>query len=1084
MRRKNAPTVCRRRLGTSRIQQRLAADMLLLERTLTRCLAPVMTTGAALLLAACGGSGSAPVAPPPPAATASLSASPTTVNSGAAAMLTWSSTNASSCSASGGWSGALASSGSQSTGALTADTTYSLTCTGSGGTSAATGATVTVTPASPVPTATLTASPTPIASGGTSTLTWSSTNATSCTASGGWNGTMAASGTKTTSALTATTAYSLTCSGAGGTSAPAAATVTVTASPVPTATLTANPTTIASGSTSMLTWSSTNATSCTATGGTFAGTKATSGSQSTGTLTANTTYSLTCTGAGGTSTAASATVTIAPVPTATLTASPTSIASGGTSTLTWSSTNATSCTATGGTFAGAKATSGSLSTGTLTANTTYSLTCTGTGGASAAATATVTILGLPTASLTANPTAVVSGAASTLTWSSTNAASCTGMGGTFAGAKAASGSQTTGALTSSTSYSLTCSGTGGTSAPANASVTIATGSVTVSPKAASITTSQTQQFTATVPGGGTPTWSVDTIAGGNSTVGTIDSTGLFTPGSAAGTHTILATSGSDSGTATLGVTDLAGVYTFHNDLARDGANTKEYGLTTSNVNGSGFGKLTSCTVDGAIYGQPLWVANLTVGGSKHNVVFVATQHDSLYAFDADTSPCVQLWKAILVDTNHGGATGETSVPSNLVGQANGDISPEVGVTSTPVIDPAAGILYALAKSTNSTQTTFYQRLHAIDLATGNEKTGSPVTIAGTYPGVGDGGTTVSFNALLQGQRPGLALVNGVVYIAWASHGDNPPFYGWVMGYQYASNALTQKYIFNAAPNRPVPPYVGGAGIWMSGSAPAADSSNNIYVVTGNGPFDANSGSAPNNDYGDSLLQLSSNLTVSQYYTPYEQAGDNTSDFDLGAGGAAVLADLPNSYPYPHLLICGGKSGQLYVINRDVLGGYDGTYSKVLQRVYSGGSLFTSGAYWNNNFYIAGVGAPLSTYTLTTSSTAPFTTSGAPASALSYAQGGGTPSVSSAATANGIVWALDNVNYCTTGSPGCGPAVLHAYDATNLATELWNSGTSGTDNAGDAVKYTVPTIANGKVYLGTRGNNGTVPGELDIYALKP
>jgi hypothetical protein len=274
---------------------------------------------------------------------------------------------------------------------------------------------------------------------------------------------------------------------------------------------------------------------------------------------------------------------------------------------------------------------------------------------------------------------------------------------------------------------------------------------------------------------------------------------------------------------------------------------------------------------------------------------------------------------------------------------------------------------------------------------------------------------------------------------------------------------------------------------MSGSAPAVDSSNNLYVVTGNGPFDANSLSAPNNDYGDSLLQLSSSLTVSQFYTPFEALGDNNgSDFDLGSGGAAVLADLPNTYPHPHLLICGGKSGNLYVLNRDALLGYDPTYSypHVLQRIYSGGNLYATGAFWNNNFYIAAVGKPLSTYTLTTS-TAPFSTSGTPASSTSYREGGGTPSVSSAGSAaNGIVWALDNANYCTNQSPGCGPTVLHAYVATNLATELWNSGANAADKAGDAVKFTVPTIANGKVYVGTRGNNGSTPGELDIYALKP
>jgi len=257
------------------------------------------------------------------------------------------------------------------------------------------------------------------------------------------------------------------------------------------------------------------------------------------------------------------------------------------------------------------------------------------------------------------------------------------------------------------------------------------------------------------------------------------------------------------------------------------------------------------------------------------------------------------------------------------------------VTSTPVIDPAAGILYVLAKSTNAAQTVFYQRLHAINLATGNEMTGSPALIAGTVPGAGDGGATVSFNALQEGQRPGLALVNGVVYIAWASHGDNPPFYGWLMGYQYAAGALTQRYIFNAAPNRPVPPYVGGAGIWMSGSAPAADANNNLYVVTGNGPFDANSGTAPNNDYGDSLLQFNAALPCrSTTRRPNRRATiPMTSTSDPAA--PRCLPTFPHQ-SVSHLLICGGKSGNLYVVNRDTLGGYDTGYTKMVQRFLSGG----------------------------------------------------------------------------------------------------------------------------------------------------
>jgi hypothetical protein len=1024
-------------------------------------------------------------------------------------MLTWSSTNATSCNASGGWTGALATGGSQSTGALTTDTTYSLTCTGAGGTSTATAAAVTVT-ASPVPTATLTASPTPIASGASSTLTWSSTNATSCTASGGWSGALAASGSQSTGALTANTTYSLTCTGAGGSSTPAAATVTVTTSPIPTATLTANPTTIASGGTSTLTWSSTNATSCTATGGTFAGAKAASGNQSTGALTANTTYSLTCTGAGGTSTAASATVTIAPVPTVTLTASPTSVASGGTSTLTWSSTNATSCTATGGTFGGAKAASGNQSTGALTANTTYSLTCSGTGGTSTAATATVTIIGAPTAMLTASPTAVVSGAASTLTWSSTNATSCTGTGGTFAGPKATGGSQSTGALTANTNYSLTCTGTGGTSTPATATVTITSGTVTVSPKAAGITLWQTQQFTATVPGGGTPTWSVDTVQDGNATVGTIVSTGAgtatYTPGTAVGLHTILAASGIDSGTATLGVTDLPGVYTYHNDLSRDGANPQEYALTPSNVNAGGFGKLASCPVDGAIYGQPLWVANLTVNGGTHNVVFVATQHDSLYAFDADSSSCLQLWKANLVDTSHGAAAGETGVPYTLLGNATGDVKPEIGVTGTPVIDPSTGIIYVVSKSTDSTQAHFYQRIHAIDLATGLEKAAaSPVTITGSVTGDGDGTATVTFNAQQENQRPGLAFVNGNVYIAWGSHEDKPTFYGWMMGYHYnnATGTFLQTAIFNAAPNvNSAPGAAGrGAGIWMSGGAPAADTSGNLYVLTGNGIFDVatNAGpntTAPNNDYGDSLLKLSPSLTLpvlsgstdpKYYLTPTDQANNNTSDYDFGAGGAALLADLPSS-SHPHVLICGGKDGNLYVVDRDNLGGY-GDGHALQTPFFSGGEIFETGAFWNNKLYLASKGAPMTAFALNASNST-FGTSG-PASSNVYGLTGSTPSVSAAGTVNGIVWGLDATSFCTTNSPSCGPAVLYAYDATNVATSLWNSSANAADKAGNAIKFTVPTVANGKVYVGTRGNNAggadsstPTPGELDIYALKP
>jgi hypothetical protein len=617
-------------------------------------------------------------------------------------------------------------------------------------------------------------------------------------------------------------------------------------------------------------------------------------------------------------------------------------------------------------------------------------------------------------------------------------------------------------------------------------MTILSGPVSLVPTVAAMTLSQTQQFTATFPGGGATAWTVDGIAGGNSTVGLVSASGLYTAGTAAGRHTIVATSvayPSLSANAVAAITDLAGVYTYHNDLARDGTNAQEYALTTSNVNTSSFGKLFSCTVDGAIYGQPLWVANLTVNGAPHNVVFLATQHDSLYAFDADANPCVQLWSVSLIDSGHGGLGGETPVPSGvtgyLVGQGNGDITPEVGVTGTPVIDPATNTLYVVSKSVNSAQTTFYQRLHAIDLITGNEKAGSPVTIAGTFPGTGDGGATVSFNPRPENQRAGLAFVDGIVYIAWAAHEDAPPWYGWVMGYFYNGVSFTQTAVFNVAPNSQE------GGIWMGGGAPAADSNNNLYLVTGNGNFNAASSSAPNNEYGDSLLQLTGMLTVSQYFTPSDQSTDDAVDDDFGAGGAAVLADLPAGSPVTHLLVCGGKDGSLYVVNRDSLGGLGDTAA--VQKIDFGYAIFATGAYWTSYYFLGGDHGPLTAYLL--SASVPQLNLAA-SSAHIYGFGGTTPSVSAAAAQNGIVWSLDNRQYCTNLSPACGPAVLYANDATNVANLLWDSAEVGADAAGNAVKFTVPTVANGKVYVGTRGNNtgglqgsSSAPGELDVYGLK-
>jgi hypothetical protein len=841
-------------------------------------------------------------------------------------------------------------------------------------------------------------------------------------------------------------------------------------------------TAVGNGATTTLTWTSTNATACTGAGG-WTGALAPSGTQRTAALATTTTYSITCSGPGGTSTPATVTVAIVAAATVSLTAAPQALAVGGSATLTWNSTNATACTAAGG-WAGAEPTSGTQVTGALTMSTAYSLTCIGPGGASPSVAVTVAVVPAPTISLMATPRSLAAGGSATLTWAATNATSCTASGA-WSGAQPTSGTLGTGALSASATYSLVCSGLGGTSSTVSATVTVGYGgAVSVSPRSAAITQSQTLQFTL-APAAASVTWTVAGIAGGNGTVGSVNPSGLYTPGTAAGVNVVVAANAfnsAQSATATVAVTDLTGVYTSHNDVSRDGTNSHEYALTPANVNTTGFGKLFSCTADGAIYGQPLWVANVTVNGAHHNVVFVATAHDGLFAFDADASPCGTLWSVNLIDTTHGASAGETTVPAgptgNLVGGGYGDITPEVGVIGTPVIDPASNTLYVLSKSVSSGQSVFYQRLHAIDLTTGHEKPGSPITVAASY--TGNGGTMTTFNSQTQSQRSGLALVNGVLYIVWASHEDTGTYSGWIVSYSYSGSAFNPVQALNVVPDG------ASGGIWMSGGAPAADSNNQLYVITGNGTFDATNSGTPNDDYGDSLLKLSPSLTVSQYFTPSDELTDERNDLDFGAAGAVVLVDLPAGSPVTHLVLGGGKDGSLYVLNRDNLGGFGD--SAAVQLVAVGHSIFSTGAFWNDNFYLAAASGTLNAYSLNPAQPHLTLSSSSP---TIYGWPGSTPSVSAAAAQDGIVWTLDNHLYCTKQSTGCGPAVLHAYDATNVATELWNSATTASDAAGNAVKFTVPTIANGKVYVGTRGNNtGGVygstssSGELDVYGLKP
>lgn len=630
--------------------------------------------------------------------------------------------------------------------------------------------------------------------------------------------------------------------------------------------------------------------------------------------------------------------------------------------------------------------------------------------------------------------------------------------------------------------------------------------VTVSPKQAAVTvTTQTQQFTSSATN---PTWSVDGIPGGDATHGTISTSGLYTPPATAGSHTITATSGTSSGSATIAVTDLPAVLTYHNDRARDGTNAREFALTPSTLTTATFGKLFSCAADGAVYAQPLWIRGLSIGGGLHNVIFVATQHDSAYAFDADASPCVTYWHVKLLDTLHGGTGNENPITWNDVGNCFGDIYPEVGVTGTPVIDSVTKTIYLVSASeANPVHTgrcagssaTFYHRLHALDLATGSEKFNAPVTIAASVPGTGDGssGGMVNFDSQLHHQRSGLAEVNGKIFVVFAAHEDATPYHGWVVGYR-AANVQQQIAVFNTTPNG-----VNGAdgGIWGGGGAPAIDSGGDVYVTTGNGVFDE-APPPPNNDYGDSILRLHTvkgstlngvNLSVAGWFTPYDQLTLAQTDGDLGSGAAVLFPDQTSGAGPKHLLVETGKEGVVYLIDRDNMGQFNPTSNDQIVQSFPGPSngLWGTPALWRNNLYIGGQKDSLKQFTFdpTKELFSPTITS---LSAQVFGYPGNTPSVSSQGGAHGIVWAIDaslygyaspnaGVNCSTVPVPGActGPAILHAYDATNLTVEYWNSSMAGNnrDMAGNAVKFVPPTVANGKVYVGTRTR-------VDVYGLLP
>jgi len=494
----------------------------------------------------------------------------------------------------------------------------------------------------------------------------------------------------------------------------------------------------------------------------------------------------------------------------------------------------------------------------------------------------------------------------------------------------------------------------------------------------------------------------------------------------------------------------ADVLTYHNDNARTGQDLDETILNPSNVNATDFGKVFTDAVDGAIYAQPLYMANVTIPGQGvHNVVFVATENDSVYAFDAD-NPGPALWHDSLINP----AEGITSVPTTQSWQL--DLYPQVGITGTPVIDPTTGTLYVAAKTETSTPsgTTYAYTLYALDVSTGAEKFGGPVVIQPTVPGRGVGSVKgkVTFQAEYQLQRPALLLENGVVYVAFGSLGDHGPYHGWVVG--YAANSLAQVAVFNDTPNSNDRTGNEG-GIWMDGEGPAADAAGNIYLLTGSGPF---SPARKGGSYADAALKLTPSLTVADYFAPQGTVRLDRNDLDLGSGGAILVPTQPGGAP--SMLVGGGKTGTLYNVNIASMG-HQRKKNPNAQAIVNGGhSIFTSPAYYNGNVYINAVGDVLRQYQIENDKlVGPVAVS-----SETFGYPGANLSISADGSSDGIVWSLENSGTRTV--PGV--AVLHAYNAANVGQELYNSNQAGTrDQPGDAVKFAVPTIANGKVYVGTQ-----------------
>jgi hypothetical protein len=517
------------------------------------------------------------------------------------------------------------------------------------------------------------------------------------------------------------------------------------------------------------------------------------------------------------------------------------------------------------------------------------------------------------------------------------------------------------------------------------------------------------------------------------------------------------------------------VPTWRYDLTHAGQNTRETALTPANVGSSAFGKLFSLPVDDHVFAQPLYVPNLKMSdGQVHNVVFIATENDSVYAFDADAKGN-PIWQVSLLTATHGAGAGATPVPQDPDLSPSQDIGPNVGITGTPAINPATNTMYVVANTKESGA--YFSRLHAINITTGAEQAGSPVNITATVAGTGSGssGGQITFSALWENQRPALNYYNGYVYIAYASHGDIVPWQGWVFAYN--ATTLQQTAVIALCPND------NGAAVWSSGAGLPIDTSisgGRMFLVTGNGgrstPLNATS------DYGESVIAFNlanGKLTPTDAWTAFNYDNLNTQDWDQGSGGLLMLPDQPGTHP--HMIITAGKDGRITVLNRDDLGGLapSGSTSNTnavqdftLSSIPEGQGFWGTAAYWNGSVYMwpdgwrtgnVGMQFKLNNGVLGTT----------PSSETSFtaAYPGPTFSVSSNGTQDGIVWAVraDQFN-------SGGPAVLYAFDADDLSNILYESDTDASrDSAGPANKFSVPVVTNGKVYVAAKG-------EVDVYGL--